>query len=427
VRGVEERTGTLQAVRLARAIFGLTTLLFVIGLWILVSGSGGQDPFGLPMFTFSVFGFLIASRQPRNAIGWIMLGIGLVWLMDVPFAFAARPPVAYLVLSAGTWVLGIVPIGSFLILLFPDGHLPTPRWRPWAWLCAAAIIIPYGLITLYPANFGEQGFPEVSNPIGIEALRPYLGVLFATIMLIPVSFVGCAVALILRLRRSHGQERLQLKWLATTAAMVVAVYLATLALSLPFELTSTPVPGWVAWLQHVSVASFLLIPVAVGVAILKYRLYDIDVIINRALVYTALTALLTLAYLALVTVLQSLFRPLTGESTLAVATSTLTAAALFRPARGGVQAFIDRRFYRKKYDAVQTVETFSARLRDEIDLDALTAELVTVVGDAVQPSHVSLWLRRPQPAGGTTGRQFEPSVRYAEREASGVRATPAGR
>jgi hypothetical protein len=180
--------------------------------------------------------------------------------------------------------------------------------------------------------------------------------------------------------------------------MVAAVYLATIALSLPFELTSTPLPGWVGWLQHVSVSSFLLIPVAVGVAILKYRLYDIDVIINRALVYTALTALLTLAYLAVVTVLQSLFRPLTGESTLAVASSTLTAAALFRPAR--VQAFIDRRFYRKKYDAAQTVETFSARLREEIDLDALTAELVAVVGDAVQPSHVSLWLRRPQPAVG---------------------------
>jgi hypothetical protein len=182
-----------------------------------------------------------------------------------------------------------------------------------------------------------------------------------------------------------------------------------------------PDSGWLFPLMLLTFQS------SIGVAILKYRLYDIDVIINRALVYTALTGLLTLAYLAVVTVLQSLFRPLTGESTLAVATSTLTAAALFRPARGGVQAFIDRRFYRKKYDAAQTVEAFSARLRDEIDLDALTAELVAVVGDAVQPSHVSLWLRRPQPAGGTTGRQFEPSVRYAESDASGVRATPAGR
>jgi hypothetical protein len=397
VRGVEERAGSHPAVRLARATFALTTLLFLIGLWVLLSGSGERDPFGLPMFTFSVFGFLIASRQPHNAIGWIMLGIGLVWLVDVPFAFATRPPALYLALSAGSWVLGIVPIGSFLILLFPDGHLPTPRWRPWAWLCAAALIIPYGFITLFPANFAEQGFPGISNPLGVEALRPFLGVLLALIALIPVSFVGCVVALTRRLRRSRGQERLQLKWLATAAATVAAVYLATIALSLPFELTSTLVPGWVSWLQLVSVSSFLLIPVAVGVAILKYRLYDIDVIINRALVYTALTALLTLAYLAVVTVLQSLFRPLTGESTLAVATSTLAAAGLFRPARSGVQEFIDRRFYRRKYDAAQTVETFSVRLRDEIDLDALTAELVAVVGDAVQPAHVSLWLRRPQP------------------------------
>jgi hypothetical protein len=399
VRELEEGAGSQPAIRLAQAIFALTTLLFLVGLWNFLIGSE-EDPAGLPMFTFSIFGFLITSRQPHNANGWIMLGIGLVWLVDVPFAFAVEPPALFLALSAGSWVLGIAPIGSFLILLFPDGHLPTPRWRPWAWLCGAAIIIPYGLITVFPANFAEQGFPGVSNPLGVHAMRPFLGVVLATIVLIPVSFVGCTVALIRRLRRSRGQERLQLKWLGTAAAMVATVYLATIALSLPFELTSTPVPGWVGWLQQLSVSSFLLIPVAVGVAILKYRLYDIDVIINRALVYTVLTALLTLAYLVLVTMLQSLFRPLTGESTLAVATSTLAAAGLFRPVRGGVQAFIDRRFYRRKYDAARTVETFSARLRDEIDLDALTAELVAVVSDAVQPAHVSLWLRRPQPAVG---------------------------
>jgi hypothetical protein len=398
VRAVEERTGSHPAIRLAQAVFASTTLLFLIGLWDLLTGRGETDPSGLPMFTFSVFGFLIASRQPRNAIGWIMLGIGLAWLVDIPFAFAARPPVYYLALSAGSWVLAIVPIGSFLILLFPDGHLPTPRWRPWEWLCAAAMIIPYCLITFFPADFSDQGFPGVSNPLGVEALRPFLGAIFVSIILIPVSFVGCAGALILRLRRSRGQERLQLKWLATAAGMVAAVYLTAIALSLPFELTSSPIPVWVGWLQLAAVFAFLLIPVAVGVAILRYRLYDIDVIINRALVYAALTALLTLAYLAVVTVLQSLFRPLTGESTLAVATSTLATAALFRPARSGVQAFIDRRFYRRKYDAAQTVETFSARLRDEIDLDALTTELVAVVSDAVQPAHVSLWLRRPQHA-----------------------------
>jgi hypothetical protein len=398
VRAVEERAGSRAAIRLARAIFASTTLLFLIGLWDIIASGGETDPSGLPMFTFSVFGFLIASRQPRNAIGWIMLGIGLAWLVDIAFAFGARPPLLYLALSAGSWVLGIVPIGTFLILLFPDGHLPSPRWRPWAWLCAAAMIIPYCLITFFPGDFVDQGFPGVNNPLGVELLRPFLGAIFLLIVLIPVSFVGCAVALILRLRRSRGQERLQLKWLATAAAMVAAVYLTTIALSLPFELTSSPFPGWVAWLQRASVSVFLLIPVAVGVAILKYRLYDIDVIINRTLVYAALTALLTLAYLAVVTVLQALFRPLTGESTLAVATSTLAAAALFRPARSGVQRFIDRRFYRRKYDAAQTVETFSARLRDEIDLDALTAELVAVVSDAVQPAHVSLWLRRPQHA-----------------------------
>jgi hypothetical protein len=390
------------ASRLAWIVFGVAAALFLANLAYLVSlGKLWSDPFPMTMFSFAVVGVLIAARHPRNSIGWIMLGVGLVWGLGIAADLATRPgasaePPLVLALTAGSWVPGIAPIGSFLILLFPDGHLPSPRWRPWAWLCGIAIFGSYLMITIAPGNFADEGHPGVSNPLGIEALRPIIGVVFLFIVLIPISFLGCALSLVQRLRRSQGQERLQLKWLAAAGTAVAFLYLVTIAVSLPYELTTADMPAWLGVLQNLGIYSFLLIPVAVGVAILRHRLYDIDVIINRALVYGVLSAILTAAYLIGATLLQELFRPVTGDSSLAVATSTLAAAALFRPARARVQTFIDRRFYRTKYDAAQTVERFSSRLRNEVDLDALTAELVAVVGDTMQPAHVSLWLRRPQ-------------------------------
>ncbi|MBA3350687.1 MAG: hypothetical protein H0T12_09060 [Actinobacteria bacterium] len=230
------------------------------------------------------------------------------------------------------------------------------------------------------------------NPLGLEALRPFVPGVFLTIVLIPMSIVGCAVALIARFRRSRGQDRLQLKWLAAGAGATASLYFITVVPSLLLDLGSGE-PLWLRVLSQISVYSFVLIPVAIGMAILKHRLYDIDVIINRTLVYGALTAALTLAYVLAVTILQALLRPFAGKSQLAVAGSTLAVATLFRPARARIQTFIDRRFYRRKYDAGRTLEAFSARLRDEIDLDALTGELVGLVGDVMQPSHASLWLR----------------------------------
>jgi hypothetical protein len=393
------------AARLPWVILGFIVALVVAAEALSVAAGAGVDAFGLASLTFPIVGALIASRQPRNALGWIMLAVGVGWGLDALLSFyiwyglevspgsLPRPDFA-LALSEPMWVPMIGLMGTFLILLFPDGRLPSPRWRPWAWLCAIAIVVPFVGILIGPGSFADSGYPNVENPLGIEALRPFIGPLFIVIALIPISILGCAVALIQRFRRSHGQDRLQLKWLAAGAGTTAILYLFVMVPSLAYgSAWSGSQPTWLGILQGVAIYSFVLIPIAIGIAILRHRLYDIDLIINRTLVYGALTAGLTAAYLLTVTILQALLRPFAGRSDLAVAGSTLLVAALFGPGRARVQAFIDRRFYRRKYDASQTLERFSTRLRDEIDLDALSKELVSLVGDVMQPMHVSLWLK----------------------------------
>jgi hypothetical protein len=215
------------------------------------------------------------------------------------------------------------------------------------------------------------------------------------ITLVPASIVGCATSLVQRFRRSRGSERLQLKWLATAAAVCAVLYVAAMLVSLNQPWGTEETPFWIGVIQNAAFVSFVLIPVAIGFAILKYRLYDIDLIINRTLVYGALTAMLALVYVGGVVGVGGRLREVTGEerNNLVVAGSTLAVAALFHPARARIQSFIDRRFYRGKYDATQTLERFATRLRDEVDLETMQAELLGVVHQTMQPSHVSLWLR----------------------------------
>ncbi len=398
---MRERTAS----RLVWVALGCITLVVLASQAFSVTAGSGADPTAVMILAFPIVGALIASRQPGNAIGWIMLAVGVeeaisdLLYIYAEYSLATSPgslpdPDLALALGAPTWVPFIGLMGTFLILLFPDGRLPSPRWRPWAWFCGVALILSFIAILIAPVSFADQGYPNLRNPLGIEALRPFVDAIFAILLLIPISIVGCAAALIQRFRRSRGQDRLQLKWLAagagTTAILYLIAMVPSLTLASPWDMRG---PVWLSVLQNVAIYSFVLIPVAVGVAILKHRLYDIDLIINRTLVYGALTAALTLAYVLAVTVLQALLRPFAGQSQLAVAGSTLAVAALFRPARARIQTFIDRRFYRRKYDAGRTLDAFSARLRDEVELDPLAAELVALVSDVMQPSHASLWLR----------------------------------
>ena len=392
------------ASRLVWGALGCTTLVVLAGEALSMATGSGGDPAAALLLSFPIIGALITTRQPRSAIGWIMIAIGVagaaVAMLEIYAEYSLtvhpgslpRPDLA-LALVAPSWVPVVGVMGTFLILLFPDGRLPSPRWRPWAWFCGAALALPFIVILIAPGPITAEGYPNLRNPLGIEALRPFVDALLLTIILIPIGFVGCAVGLIRRFRRSHGQERLQLKWLAAGAGATASLYLISVVLSLTLASQLEAEPVWLRALTQISFYSFVLIPVTIGIAILRHRLYDIDLIINRTLVYGALTAALTVAYVLGVTVLQALLRPFAGQSQLAVAGSTLTVAALFRPGRARIQTFIDRRFYRRKYDAGRTLEVFSARLRDEVDLDTLGVELVALVDEVMRPNHVSVWLR----------------------------------
>jgi hypothetical protein len=282
-------------------------------------------------------------------------------------------------------VLSAAP--TFLLLLFPDGRLPSRRWRPVAWLAASAMVISIVGLAFRPGRLDED-YPSVANPFGIGAGDVLDLINSAGSVLATVALLLSLISMIVRFLRSSGEERQQLKWIAYAGGVMVAAFLVA---------EVVPGEGLIADLLWVTgFVALVGLPIAAGIAILKYRLYDIDIIINRTLVYGALTAMLAGVYFGGVVSLQYVFRALTGqESTLAVVASTLAIAALFQPLRRRIHAFIDRRFYRRKYDAAKTLQAFSAKLRDETDLDALSDELVGVVRETMQPAHVSLWLRPP--------------------------------
>lgn len=398
------------------------SLLFVaagVAEWINdpVPSGGSSVGFVLVIFTFPLVGAFIASRQPRNWIGWIMLGIGsvqgLTGILDgyIRYALVTEPGSlpwgdVLLALVAGSWVAIIVPIGTFLVLLFPDGRLPSPRWRPVAWIAVVAMLGTYLMITFFPGSFEEVGYPHVNNPLGVPVLGRLRSVMFAVLLLIPLSMVASASALVWRFRRSRGRERLQLKWLVAAAGVVATADLLGMGATLSVEARSGETPGWLSAIQSMTILSLALIPAAIGVAILRYRLYNIDRLVNRTLVYTALTALLAVAYLLVVTIVQRVVRPFAGDAEITVAISTLAVAALFRPLRSWIQAFIDRRFYRRKYDAAQTLASFASTVRGQVDLTSVSAALVDNVRDAMQPAHVSLWVRTRESPSRDVGRDL---------------------
>jgi hypothetical protein len=281
----------------------------------------------------------------------------------------------------------IVGLPAFLYLLFPTGKLPSRRWRWVAWLTGALVLA--GVITSAFSSGALMGIlGPIRNPLGIEG---FPGVYKALVVIICTVSLGAVVlSVFMRLRRAVGVERQQIKWFAYAAAG--SVITTGLAYLLP-SVVDTPL--WFERMGFALVIAFIpAVPIAIGIAILRYRLYDIDILINRTLVYGPLTAMLVSLYLVGIVVLQRLFVLLTGQqSTLAVVASTLLIAALFTPLRRRIQSFIDRRFYRRKYNAKKTLEAFAAKLREETDLGALSDDLVGVVWETMQPAHVSLWLR----------------------------------
>jgi hypothetical protein len=357
--------------------------------------------FAALILAFSTVGALIATRQPQNLVGWIMLvagfALGATVLTSTYIDLSITQPRGRLPATEWVawfaqwiWVPGFAPALTFLLLLFPNGQLPSRRWRLVGWLAVAAMAtLGFGM-AFTPGPFVD--YPKVTNPLGLAPLEGSLldggGVGW---LLLPAGVVLSAGSMVVRYRRATGEERQQIKWFALAAAFAAVGWVViTLAYGTD-EGTQNPL---LVAAQLLQLLTFLGLALAVGIAVLKYRLYDIDLLINRTLVYGALTALLVGVYVGSIVVLQGLLRALTGqESQLAIVASTLAVAALFNPLRRHIQSFIDRRFYRSKYDAAKTLETFSAKLRDETDLDALSDDLVGVVRETMQPAHVSLWLR----------------------------------
>ncbi len=281
----------------------------------------------------------------------------------------------------------------YLFLLFPDGRPLSRRWRPLLWINGILIATTVVVEAFDPGRI--QGDEPIRNPLGIEAAAGIFAVVaelvfYLTMLLVVVS----AVSVYLRFRRASGVERQQIKWLAYAASLVGIVAVVGVIGELLLG-------GFGWWIFLVLVATLFGIPLSVGAAVLRYRLYDIDIVINRTLVYGASTALLAAVYVGSVVLLQGTLRALTGqESQLAVVVSTLVVAALFDPLRRRVQAFVDRRFYRSKYDAAKTLEAFNSRLRDETELDTLSSDVIGVVRETMQPEHASLWLRSEAPYSG---------------------------
>ncbi|MDP9069069.1 MAG: hypothetical protein M3N53_12095 [Actinomycetota bacterium] len=389
--------------RIAWSFWGLALVLLIAGVALYIPNEiAGDGVFSPQMFLvpgFATVGAVVASRS-NNRIGWLYLGLGVVASLTLFAAqldervqlggwqmHSVRPLAAWL--GNWTWPLNYVLLGLSL-LLFPDGHLPSRGWR---WV-ARTFVVCWGLVifgTMFQSEQLVLGDPEgeaVPNPVAIPGVTEAFDVLGLVLMPLAIATLGAAaLAPVVRYRSGDSTERQQIRWLAyTLLAVIVVVSVGGLV-----SLFSSSVGGAIMSLSVLIVT--VGIPVAVGMAILRYRLYDIDVVINRALVYAVLTAALAAVYLGIVVVMQRLLGSFTEESDLAVAASTLAVAALFRPLRSRIQAFIDQRFYRRKYDARRTLDSFSSRLRDTVDLDSLSNELVEVVGETMQPAHVSVWIR----------------------------------
>jgi hypothetical protein len=400
-RGVGEATSRRLGPWLAWALCALSLALTALDFLLIAMNVSLNTPVYVfwPELTslavgYSVIGAIIGSRLPNHPIGWICCAIGLIAAVDhfageyAVYALLAQPHTlpggkAMLWLQGWFWMLFIGLI-VFLLLLFPTGRLPSRRWRPFAWVSVAMIS---GGVIWSSIISPDVGFNAPPSPVQLSVLL--LG--------------GVAAAsLVVGRRGARGVERQQIKWLL----YVGPLFFIAAGLHVGFYYFWLTERSWGLWASYLLVAvGGLSGPMAIGIAILRYRLYEIDLIINRTLVYGSLTAILVALYFVGIVVLQRVFVLLTGQkSTLAVVASTLVIAALFNPLRRRIQAFIDRRFYRRKYDARKTLEAFSAQLRDETDLEALSDDLLGVVRETMQPAHVSSWLR---PESAAKGKQAE--------------------
>jgi signal transduction histidine kinase len=413
---VTDRTdrSTLRERRLlvfARAILALTLLGIVVGAVVgEVDARRTGEPFltssgiayALGFVVFPIVGYVLASRRPSNALGWLMQGVGFAFGLGAFFdsygAYAYHggwggPDVGAIVLaiSSPLWVPVVVIPATFLILLFPDGHLPSPRWRQFARVMGIGMVVIYLAILFGPGKLDSSATANPDNPLGIQALKAVLPFLLALIVVVPVGIVASLVSLVRRYRRSSGVERLQLRWLVSASAIVAILYGLVLPLSINTDWNGTNTPGWLDAFQTVAIFSFALIPLAIGVAVLRYRLYDIDVVINRALLLGGLAIFITAVYVALVVGVGALVGS-TADPVLSAVAAAIVALA-FQPARRRAQRFADRLVYGKRATPYEVLSEFSERLGNAYAQDELLPRMAHVLADGTGAARADVWVR----------------------------------
>jgi hypothetical protein len=389
--------------RLAWGLWTVTIFLALVALALAIYGRSA--PFegwgfrGFPIvfiIPYSAMGILVLARHPGHAVGWIMLaesffsalqGLLFEYMLFGLVLFPGRLPgaetVAWILNSYWVWMLMLLVL---LLVVFPDGRLPSPRWRYFIYASFVGAIAAVTGISLSPGPL-TSSFAALDNPYALEGLAfPLTQVAYIYVFGFFFLAFGISVAgLVSRMRRSEGQQRQQFKWFGYAAVLLLLL---------------TPISGLdIKFLEFIHMVAILFLPVAIAIAILRHNLYDIDLLIRRTLVYSLVSAILVLVYFGTVVLAQNVISRFTGQagqSPLAVVVSTLVIAALFTPLRRRIQDFIDRRFYRSKYDTDQILQAFSGAVRDEVDLDELQDHLVSVVDETMQPEKVSLWLQEEE-------------------------------
>ena len=370
----------------------------------ILSANGALGDVGLlvAFATFPIIGYVLAVRQPENSIGWVMLGMGV--FMGLPFASYGTYAIhggpggrelglLFDAIDQPMWIPVVAIPATFLLLLFPNGHLPSPRWRWFARILGGGLVFIFLAILLDPAPIEGGTLPGAPNPLGLEFLRPFLSFALISILIIPIGAVGSLVSLVQRFRRSRGIERLQLRWLVTAATIVAATYAAGVLFSLGGQWAgaSATNPEWLNVLQTVSVLSFALIPIAIGVSILRYHLFDIDVVINRAVLFGALAVFITVVYVAIVAGVGAVVG---GQaSPLLSAAAAAVVALAFQPARRRAQRFADRLVYGKRATPYEVLSEFSDRLGNTYANEELLPRMARALGEGTGAARADVWVR----------------------------------
>ncbi len=389
---------------LAHGILFLTILATVASAIISIVDTGelGFDLLLLSFFLFPVIGYVLALRRPDNAVSWVMLGIGVALalssLMSSYGAYAMhrgpggrRIGATLIALDQPMWIPVVTIPVTFLLLLFPDGHLPSPRWRWFAWVLAASMAISFVAIVLDPGALQESPFPGLQNPLGIESLRAVISVAMISIVALPIGVIGSLASLVLRFRRSTGTERLQLRWLVTAAAAVALLFALVLVLSFDSQWGTSSTPTWLAMLQAIAVSSFGLIPIAVGISILRYRLFDIDVVINKALLVGAMAVFISVVYVAVVVGIGAVVG--SRASPVLSAAAAAIVALVFQPARRRAQRFVDRLVYGQRATPYEVLSDFSERLGSAYANDELLPRMARALAEGTGASRADVWVR----------------------------------